>query len=244
MQLTHFKLCPRSRAARLILAELGLEPDLVDTLPWALSRAHLNDDPSGRLPLLRRADGTLLCGFYALLEFVADGQREGRDLDDLLGGTPADDDVPARHVHLMPTDLDDRAEVRRLIEWFNEKCDREVTQELTYEKVRVVLDRSCAAAPNVAMLKAARANLRYHLDYVSFIADQRRWLAGEMFSAADLVAAAHISVIDYLNEIDWPRAPHVLAWYQRVKSRRSFQPLLVDRVPGLAPPSHYAELDF
>ena len=33
-------------------------------------------------------------------------------------------------------------------------------------------------------------------------------------------------------------------WYARVKSRPSFRGLLADRVPGMAPAGHYADLDF
>ena len=29
-----------------------------------------------------------------------------------------------------------------------------------------------------------------------------------------------------------------------MKSRPSFRPLLADRVPGVTPPAHYADLDF
>ncbi|MEO0728778.1 MAG: glutathione S-transferase family protein [Pseudomonadota bacterium] len=244
MQLTHFKLCPFSRAARLLLGELGLSPELVETRPWALSRMHLLEDPSGRLPLIRRNDGHLLCGFYALSEFIVDCQDRGDDVVALLAGAPADDEDTPQQLVFLPENLDDRAEVRRLVDWFNGKCNAEVTQELIVEKVRTVLDRSAGMTPNIAMLKAARANLRYHLDYLGFLADKRRWIAGETLTIADFVAAAHISIIDYLDEVDWRSAPHVEGWYERLKSRRSFRPLLADRIPGLTPPAHYGELDF
>jgi len=38
---------------------------------------------------------------------------------------------------------------------------------------------------------AARANLQHHMSYIAFLADQRRWLAGDQASFADLAAAAH-----------------------------------------------------
>ncbi|HZY20786.1 MAG TPA: glutathione S-transferase family protein, partial [Beijerinckiaceae bacterium] len=33
-------------------------------------------------------------------------------------------------------------------------------------------------------------------------------------------------------------------WYARVKSRPAFRAVLADRVPGMTPASHYADLDF
>jgi glutathione S-transferase len=33
-------------------------------------------------------------------------------------------------------------------------------------------------------------------------------------------------------------------WYARMKSRPCFRGVLADRVPGLTPPAHYADLDF
>jgi len=244
LRLTHFKLCPFSRAARILIGELHLEANLDPVLPWALTPAFLNKTPSARLPVLELDDETHLSGFYALSEFMADAQIHEMDIADLLTGAPHSDELPAKPLAVMPGDIEDRAEIRRLIEWFHQKCDREVTQEFLYEKVRLVLDRRVAAPPNAGILRSARSNLRYHLDYIGFLSDQRRWLGGDDFSLADIVAAAHVSIADYLGEIIWEDVPHALGWYQRVKSRKSFRPLLGDRLVGVAPAAHYAELDF
>jgi glutathione S-transferase len=63
-------------------------------------------------------------------------------------------------------------------------------------------------------------------------------------SFADLAAAAALSVLDYLSEIPWGDFPEAKTWYARIKSRPSFRPLLLDTVPGFAPPTYYADLDF
>lgn len=244
MRLTHYKLCPFSRAARILLGELGLEPAVDHAIPWALPVHYLAANPSGRLPMLELSDGTLLCGFYALSEYVGDAQQQDLDVAALLADASSQDLPPGYGLAVLPGDIEDRAEVRRLVDWFHAKCDREVTQELVYEKVRTVLDRSITAAPNAAVLRSARNNLRYHLEYIGFLSDQRNWLAGDAFSLADIAAAAHISILDFLGEVPWESAPHVQLWYQKLKSRRSFRPLLEDKVPGITPPAHYALLDF
>ena len=47
-----------------------------------------------------------------------------------------------------------------------------------------------------------------------------------------------------MGEIDWAESTQAKEWYQRLKSRPSFRPLLAERVRGVTPVSHYADLDF
>ena len=82
------------------------------------------------------------------------------------------------------------------------------------------------------------------MKYTNWLAGTRNWLAGGRITYADLAAAATISILDYLGEIDWTEYPSARDWYSRLKSRPSFRPLLGDRVRGLTPVSHYADLDF
>jgi glutathione S-transferase len=88
------------------------------------------------------------------------------------------------------------------------------------------------------------AQLRSHLDYIGHLADRRPWLAGGDLSLADLGAAAHLSAIDYFGDVPWADYPDAKSWFQRVKSRPSFRPLLADMVRGITPGPHYADLDF
>jgi len=133
---------------------------------------------------------------------------------------------------------------RRLTDWFNSKFNREVTHELLLEKVYARLQPSGGGTPDVDFLRAIRTNLRYHMSYISHLADRRRWLAGEELSFADLAAAAHLSSVDYLGEVPWEEFAVAKVWYARLKSRRAFRTILADRVPGALPSAHYADLDF
>ena len=69
-------------------------------------------------------------------------------------------------------------------------------------------------------------------------------MGAKTFSLADIAAGAHISCLDFLGEINWKNWPVLKSWYQKFKSRPSVRPLLSDRMPGLVPPRHYADLDF
>jgi glutathione S-transferase len=93
-------------------------------------------------------------------------------------------------------------------------------------------------------IRAGYANLRSHLDYVGWLAEQRRYLAGDALSLADFAAAGHFSALDFAGEVDWSVSAPAREWYARMKSRPSFRPLLTDRVTGVEPPAHYSDLDF
>ena len=230
-RLTQFNLCPFSRSIRLALGELEIYFDLAEELPWAWRAAFLALNPAGDLPVLELGDGLIVFGVYAISEYLGETTRRSAP-EDRVGD-------------LFPGSDEDRAEVRRLVDWFHRKLDREVTRDLLREKVEARLrsERS-STRPDPELMRALRANLRYHMSYVGYLADQRRWLAGDEMSFADLAAAGHLSCLDYLDEVPWDSYPAARDWYVRVKSRPSFRPLLAERVAGIAPPAHYENLDF
>lgn len=212
-----------------------MEAELVEELPWAWRKEFLAKNPAAELPVLDAASGVTLCGAYAISEYLAER------------GPPRDAaaTIPSsRRIELFPGSEEDRAEVRRLADWFNGKLDREVTRELLIEKVYQRMHPTSPQSPDPDILRAARVNLRYHLAYIGYLSEARRWLAGDLISFADLSAAAHLSTLDYLSEIPWDEHPAAKLWYSRLKSRPAFRPLLADKVPGTAPPAGYTDLDF
>lgn len=226
--LLHYPLCPASRAVRLALLENGIELAFSEVKPWAVTLDFLNINPAGTLPVLM-IEGRTLCGAYPIVEYLS--ETAGRE------GPPS-----ARSV-LWTGTPSERAEQRRVAEWFLRKFDAEVTQSILDEKLYKPMSRG-RLAPDLSIIRAGRSNLRYHLSYVSFLSDQRKWLGGDQLSFADLAASAQLSVMDYLDEMPWADFPEAKAWYQRLKSRPSFRSLLADRIPGFNPPEYYANLDF
>lgn len=219
--LFHFPLQPQSRKIRLLLKEKQLECDFVAERPWDRRGDFLALNPAGETPVLVEENGQVICGDYAIAEYLEDVQPG----TSMLGALPQE-----------------RAEARRLTQWFDGKFQRDVTQNLLHEKL---IKRICGhGGPDSGAIRAGRANIRIHLDYIAWLIDRRNWLAGERFSLADLAAAAHLSCIDYLGDVPWEDFPGAKDWYARLKSRPSFRPLLADQVPGVQPPAHYADLDF
>jgi glutathione S-transferase len=230
LTLYHFWLCPASRAIRLALHEAGIAFELSEVKPWALARDFLNLNPAGTLPVLM-ADNKAICGAYPIVEYLA--ETSGRDRDMGL----------ASRTSLWPGSPAERAEERRVADWFLRKFDSEASQYLLEEKIYKPIS-GVRSSPDLGAIRAGRSNLRYHLAYLSYLSEQRKWLGGDYMSFADLAAAAQLSVMDYLSEVSWAEFAEAKAWYARVKSRPAFRPLLADRLPGFNPPDAYANLDF
>jgi glutathione S-transferase len=227
--LYHHPMSSASRFVRLILAEYGYQADLIEEQTWEKRRDFLALNPAGTLPVYVDDSMRALCGASVISEY----------LDETHG-------VLKRDRRLLAEDPFQRAEIRRLAEWFMQKMENDVTKPLARERVyklQMSADQG-GGAPDSKVLRTARANIRQHMRYLTWLAGSRQWLAGERMSYADLAAAASISILDYLGEIEWADSPVVKDWYQRLKSRPSFRPMLTERVRGLTPVSHYADLDF
>jgi glutathione S-transferase len=231
LRLIHYSLCPFSRSIRLALSECSLIVELEEERPWAWRRDFLMLNPAGTLPVLVQRQGFVLAGAYAISEYLADTHAK-------LNG-----EGPPRNL-LFPGSASERAEARRLVEWFHVKLDQESSRYFLEERVYQRFADLGRSAPDTDLIRAGRANLRYHMSYVCHLLQKRPWLAGDTLSFADLAAAGHLSVLDYLGEVPWEEFPKAKEWYAVMKARPSFRPLLADRLPGVPPPPIYAELDF
>jgi len=227
--LYHHPLCPHSRFIRLVLAEFGLEPDLVEERAFERRHEFLVMNPAGTTPVFVEEQIGVVPGAGVSAEYL--DETRGLALGDR---------------RLLPSDPGGRVEVRRLTDWFNAKMHDEVTNPLVTEKVfkRFMPSELGGGAPDMAAIRAARSNIRYHLGYVGWLMGSRNWLAGDRLTYADLAAAAQFSSADYLGDVPWNESETARTWYARIKSRPSFRPLLADRIAGMPPSAHYADLDF
>lgn len=219
-RLYHFPLSPFCRKVRLTLAEKRQEVELIEERYWEPTPDFLRRNPAGKVPVLRM-DSRVMSESQAICEFL-------------------DETIP--EPRLIPKDPDARYEVRRLCAWFDDKFHREVTTKLLYERVNKKV--MGLGTPDSRAVKEGAARIKYHLDYMGWLLDQRRWLAGDAMSLADFAGAAHLSCLDYNGDVDWNRQAVVKDWYAKIKSRPSFRALLADQIPGFRPPPHYADLDF
>ena len=219
--LFHLWLSPFSRSIRVMLAEKNLPFELEIEKVWERRQEFLSLNPACEVPVLVEQDEAIFAGGTVISEYLDEAYPERS----LIGG-----------------DSLARAETRRLAQWFDVKFNTEVTENLVGEKLMKRL--SGQGYPEATAIRTGLTKIHDHLAYISFLAERRRWLAGDHFSAADIAAAAHLSAVDYIGDVPWEDHPGAKDWYARIKSRPSFRPLLADRVPGVQPPPHYADLDF
>ena len=225
-RLHHFTLDPYSRRMRLALHEYGTPAELRDEEPWAPSADLYQSNPAGTLPVLIEDDGAVISGVEAMSEYLEETRNEATSL--MQGNAKA------------------RAEVRRLVGWFDTKFYAEVAEPVLTEKVvrRFMPRDQGGGSPEMARVRKGVDLLKAHLDYIGRLADGRNWLAGDHLSLADLACAAHLSAIDYIGDVPWADFLSAKGWFQRLKSRPSFRPLLADSVRGIPASQSYTDLDF
>ena len=216
----HAPLSPFCRKVRLVLSEKKLEFELIEEKYWEKREDFLALNPFGQVPVLQNSEITL-AESSAICEYLNEKFPDPE---------------------LLPINIEDRAEVRRLVSWFDDKFNREVTQKLVYERItKKIIGEGFPEAKNV---KVGMQNIKFHIDFMSSLLEYRQWLAGNEMTLADFAAAAHFSVLDYSCDVDWDRSNLVKDWYAKIKSRPAFRSLLADHLAGFPQPPHYADLDF
>jgi glutathione S-transferase len=178
-------------------------------------------NPAGRTPVMADDRGMVLIDSIAITEFF----------DETVEKNP-----------MITGSAGYRAEIRRLVAWFDQQFYGDVTAPLLHERMTKRLVHR--QPPDAKMLREAMRLANSHLDYIDYLIDHRAWMAGSTMSMADIAAAAQISVADYLGGIDWSGHEQTKAWYAMFKSRPSFRPLLSERMEVIAPPPHYELVDF
>ena len=218
--LIHHTTSPYARKIRLQMSEKKMLFILKDEEPWCLSADLYKLNPAGTLPVFLN-DGSVIAGHYAISEYLEETIPESP----LIFGNPKQ-----------------RADIRRMIDWFDDKFYREVYRNIVMEKVHKRF--SSGQAPDSKILKMGLNNLGYHLEYVEWLLEKHQYLAGEELSLANVTAAAHFSIIDYLGDVPWDEFSASKLWYSKLKSRPSFKDLLKDTIRGILPSKNYTNLDF
>src|SRR5215204_72697 len=192
--LHHYPFCPNSRFVRIVLAEIGLEPELKEERPWERRIEYLGINPAGRRRPLSTA-------------------RSSRPAP---GSSP---NISTRRAAAGST----AAGCCRRIPPPASRCggssigygkfQEEVTGHLVTEKIFKRFMGPRSGPPDMNAIRAARTNLRYHLQYIGYLIAGRNWLAGDDLTYADLAAAAHLSCADYLGDVPWDEDETAKDWY-------------------------------
>ncbi|MDZ7626888.1 MAG: glutathione S-transferase family protein [Parvularculaceae bacterium] len=215
---------PATRFVRLALAEKGLMARIIETRPGEQDGDLAKVNPALSVPVL--IDEPPSGGEIAVAPVGAIAEY----LEEAYGETP-----------LLPATSAGRAEARRLFSWFTDKFDSEATALIARPRALGARGRRWGDPEPIREFSAA---IVWHFDYLSFLLERRRWIAGDRLSIADLAAGAALSVNDYFNLLPWADFPDVRDWYARIKSRPSMRSILADRLDGAPASAHYENPDF
>jgi glutathione S-transferase len=219
--LYHLPLSPYARKVRMVLAEKRLPFELRAEKVWQRRPEYLELNPAATVPTLVEDNGLVVADSNVICEYLDEAYPDAS---------------------LIGRSIGERVEVRRLVCWFDHKFADEVSKNLLWEKnMKQALG---LGPPEASALRAGYANMKHHLAYIGWLAENRKWLAGANLSLADFAAAAFLSSLDFIGDVDWSISAPAKEWYARMKSRPSFRAILADRVSGIAPPPHYTDLDF
>lgn len=224
MKLVYYNFCPFSRALRIALIEREI-PFSLDLLnPWESMQQDITISSVGAIPVIYdeiHGNKFSIMSANSSYEYLEDAYND---------------------ISLYGEEVLIRSEVRRLTSWFD--CDffDNISSKLINEKI--VKRLKDTAFPDSKSIREAYSYLPYHLEYIDFLTGNRKWLAGDNFSMADIVAGAHLSILDYLGDIEWNSYPNLKEWYIKLKSRPSFQELLDNKIGNIPASSSYRDLDF
>ena len=221
LEVYHHTLCPFSRKLRIVLTEKKIDFELVLERYWERREAFMSLNPAGETPVIIMPDTIILSSNTAIFEYLEEVHNEK---------------------NLIGTNALQRAFIRRVCDWFDNKFYLEVSRYLIMEKVIKVISKT--GEPNSNAIRAAKKNLTYHLDYIAYLLKENDYLCGEVPSLGDFAAAAQLSVLDFLGDVSWDRDTKVKHWYSLIKSRPSFKSILNDKLPHFHPPQHYSDPDF
>src|SRR5690606_25249370 len=118
LTLFHYSLFASCRFARLAFGEFGEGLALIEGKPWARRKEFLSLNPAGTLPVLLAEGDVPVVGASVIAEY----------LDETRGALKRDR-------RLLAENPIDRAEIRRLIDWYLVKAETEVTRHLVRERV-------------------------------------------------------------------------------------------------------------
>ena len=194
---------------------------LISVKPWEYEETFLRINPANTTPVAITESDTVLRGLYPIIEYLEELKLEP---------------------NLFIGEIEHRAHIRYVFEWFYSKFNHEVTRYIFSEKIIKMSEG--IESPNSAAIRTAKQNILQHLDYIAYLLSGGTYLCGEKMTIADCMAAAHLSVLDLVKDVPWEYNEKVRGWYALMKSRSSFQKILNDEVHGIAIPAHYTNPDF
>ena len=218
-KLFHYFLCTSSRFTRIILIEKKIDFYLFIENFSDPTEDYLFKNPAGFFPVLNTSFNENIVGSLVIVEYL-------------------------QNLMLPPTLMikKNENEIRRLLFWFETNFKNEVIIPLLKEKVFKRFEKN--SVPSSHVIRTARSNLKYHMQYFNYLIKEHDFFVDDNLSYVDLFYGASLTVLDYIDELNFFEFEKLKNLYSIVKSRPSFKKILADRIIGVNPHSDYLKLDY
>ena len=218
-KLYHYFLCPSSRFIRIILNEKKVDFNLFIEDFCNPREDYLFKNPGGFFPVLNTSSNENIVGAIVIAEYL-------------------------QNLMLPPSLMNKKNEneIRRLLFWFETNFKNEIIIPLLKEKVFKRFEKN--SVPSSHVIRAARSNLKYHMQYFNYLIKDHDFFVDDNLSYVDLFYGASLTVLDYIDELNFFEFEKLKNLYSIVKSRPSFKKILADRIIGVNPHSDYLKLDY
>lgn len=192
---------PNPHVVRMFAAEKGIALDLVavDLMKGENRQAaHLGRNPAGQTPALELDNGGHVSEITAICEYL----EEKHPAPALIGATP-----------------EERAETRMWVRRFDENVIWPLTNGFRYAEGAPLFTGRIPVYPEIAPQLKALAQDRQK--WIDGMLAGRTYFCGDRFTLADIMAFCFLAFGQAVGQQINPDAKHLLAWFDRVKSRPS-----------------------
>ena len=217
--LHHYFLCPASRFIRLVLEEKKIKFNLQIEDYWDPQQSFLLMNPAGYFPILKSENGSPIVGPSVIMEYLEESYEKNSLFNKKFN-----------------------SEIRRLVFWFENIFKQDIIFPILNEKIYKRFNEN--KNPDSNVLRKSIENLKFHLNYFNIMVGENDWLVGDKISYADIFFAANMSVLDYIDELNFQGFNEIKEVYYKVKSRPSFKKILIDRIVGINPGKNYKNFDY
>jgi glutathione S-transferase len=192
---------PNPRAARMFLAEKGLDLETIEVDLMGMENRqgpYLEKNPGGQLPALALDDGRVIGETVAIFEYLEERQPQ----PPLIGTTP-----------------EERAEARM----WQRRIEMKITEHLYNgfrfaEGVELFRPRMRVLPEAAAGLKATAAD---NLKWLDALLADKQFIAGDRFTMADIILYCALDFGRGVGQSLDPSLKNVAAWLERVAQRPS-----------------------
>lgn len=98
---------------------------------------------------------------------------------------------------------------------------------------RTMMLRRSGVAEDSATLRGTEGRMKLALDFVETRLGEVKYLAGDTFSAADIMIVFTLTTMRYFQPFDLAPFPNILAYLQRIAGRQAYQEAMRKGDPGM-----------